>query len=895
MPLPPLLDRDDDLARLDALFDEEGAALVTLAGPAGVGKTSLALAHLERRAQDVDDGVRRLVCRVAECHDPLALCGQLAHALGVPAPGDVEVGRAAALIAASLAAEPLLLVIDNFEQLAESSAELLVSWLAEAPELNLLVTSRHRLGVAGERVLELAPLRIAEVSEQVEGCPAAQLFLARVRAHSAGFDLVESERDALLTLLQRLDGLPLAIELAASRANVLSIEELARRVTDRFALLRDGQSSLESALEASWALLSEAERSALAQCSVFRGSFTLDGAEAVLRVEGHAVVDLLQRLRDRSLVARGRIGERGQRLSLLQSVRDFAGAHLEDREAVETRHADWCGEIARRVEALVTGPEIATGFRLFVDERENLLAALDRCIARADREAAARGLTIAAGMAATAGYAGGRAELAWRIEALIDLPGADTLDDSARASVLTYAGWELSRGPIAPRAARLAQRAQDAAVASGSLRALCAAERLRAALLCGGGKVEEAVALLEARLSRIGEAPTADDATAAATLHDELADLLRQSGQQVEARRHGERALELLRASGCRLHQVNALLTLGFVHIEHGDLELAESRVTRGLELLGSFSRHASRLRLALQLALARIAHAAGDLERAVESYLPVVRMARAAQMMVMHGYASGSAGTALAERGDLAEACEHLRAALVVVPQIDKHYGAMFRGVLAGIEALRGHTEEARRLQAEAEDALRDHEGPLAIAVAACRALVDLGDGRRTPDAEATERAAARLREIEQLVERAPAQLTLELRLIARLLRTEGLDATPRDADAPTLEVEAAGRWFVPPAGARIGCSRRPIMRRMLVALVQARVRQPGRALGQEELLEAGWPGERMIESAAKRRIQVMLSRMRDLGLRDVIQTTEAGYRIDPQCVVRLRLREVE
>jgi len=880
----PLFGRDEDLARLDAMISDRGTSLVTLTGPAGVGKTSLASAYLEKRADEGDEGVRLAFCDASGCHRPLELCAQLAHALGVPAPGEVEIARASSLVEASLLAEPTLVVIDNFEQLADSCSSLLAAWQAAATELDVLVTSRRRLGLDAERVMELEPLSIAENADQVEACPAAELFLTRLQEQNSAFSLVPDEKERLRQLLERLDGLPLAIELAASRGDVLSIEELEHRMADRFSLLRRGDASLEATLEASWALLSPSERSGLAQCSIFRGGFTVEAAELVIDVPGEEVIDLLQRLRSHSLIAQSRIGAGRQRLKLLDSVREFAAARLEDGFSVEERHARWCADLARRVASQVLGRDIVEGFRRYVDERENLLSALDRCIERRLPEASVQGLAIAAGIAATCGYAGGRAELTWRIERLLDDTPSERFDPRLVAEVASYAGWYLSRGPTFDRASQMAERALEAAEAAGCRDAVAAAQRLQSGLLAQRGQVPAAIALVEQGLEALAE-----HEIAAATLHDQLGDLLRQSGRQVEARRHAERALELLRANDCSIHQVNATLTLGFIHIEQGDLELAERRVHRGTELLESFSSHTSRARLALQLALGRIAHGGGDLDRAISIYGRLQKMSAAAQMRVMHAYVSASVGTALAERGDLAEACEHLREALVALPHVDVQYGALFQGVLAAIEALRGHADESRLLQAAAEDALRGSAGPLAMAVGACRALVDLG--RREDGSESSRsRAAEQLRELEAFIEQAPARIVLELRLITRLLRAGGIDAAPPDSDVATLEVEAEGRWFVPPRGARIRCGRRPIMRRMLVALVEARIRAPGRALDRTELLEVGWPGERMIETAAKRRVQVMMSRMRELGLRGVLQTTDAGYRIDPRCVVYLR-----
>ena len=308
-----LFGRDDDLEQLRAAA--AASRLVTVVGPVGVGKTRL--------ARELLRGGSCVEVDLSERADLLGLRAELAGALDVSAD---------ALEPALAEAPPV--VLDNFEQLVEPAAGQLVRWLREVPSLRLLVTSRQRLGLSEETVFELSPLSASA---------AEALFVSRARQVDRGYEPGAAERTAIEALCAELDGLPLAIELAAARLRVMSAAELLERLGDRFEALGEGprdaherHASLEHALASAWAALDEPGRSGLAQCAVFEGGFDLEAAEAVVRVEGAGAISTLESLVDRSLLARDR-SEAGTRYRLLASVRAYARAHGEP-EAAEERH-----------------------------------------------------------------------------------------------------------------------------------------------------------------------------------------------------------------------------------------------------------------------------------------------------------------------------------------------------------------------------------------------------------------------------------------------------------------------------------------------------------------------------------------------------------------------------
>jgi predicted ATPase len=241
-------------------------------------------------------------------------------------------------------------VLDNFEQVVEWAPETVGAWMRRAPEAVFLVTSRRPLGLEGERLLPLSPLGLPREGQDPEESEAAQLFLERARAARPGLALDEEAMEDLRVVLQALDGLPLALELAAARMRVLSVTQIRERLGERFRLLAgsrrdhsDRQATLRGAIDWSWELLTEWEKSALVQCSQFRGGFGLEDAEAVLDLspwpDAPWAMDAVEALVDHSLLRLVEEDETGSRLDMLLSIREYAAEKLETADAVALRHA----------------------------------------------------------------------------------------------------------------------------------------------------------------------------------------------------------------------------------------------------------------------------------------------------------------------------------------------------------------------------------------------------------------------------------------------------------------------------------------------------------------------------------------------------------------------------
>src|SRR5262249_41656355 len=302
-------------------------------------------------------------CELGAVGDPEAVADGLVAAFGVEPRQDVTVIDA---LLEYLRSKELLVVLDNCEHLVQPVGELVSRIEHNCPNVQVLATSREGLGVAGEWILAVGSLPVAETGgdlEAVHSCDAVRLFVERAQSVKADFELDTSNTEAVAQICRRLDGIPLAIELAAARVTTLSAVELAGRLDQRFRVLAGGQRSavkrhqtLRAAIDWSYELLNEAEQRMLDRLSVFAGGFTLDAAEAVTAgeaVERQDVLELLSVLVSRSLVEADTRGAE-TRYRLLETIRDYAQELLDRRgETTRTRnrHAVWCATYAESIAA----------------------------------------------------------------------------------------------------------------------------------------------------------------------------------------------------------------------------------------------------------------------------------------------------------------------------------------------------------------------------------------------------------------------------------------------------------------------------------------------------------------------------------------------------------------
>ena len=381
-PLTRFFGRDAELERIQALLAGEDARLLTLLGPSGIGKTRLALEAAKHLAGRFEGAV--WFVPLLEITDPARVPEAVVQALGLPTDGSTSPLAAAA---AALRAQPGLLVLDNLEHLLPDGAHPVQQILEAVPALRCLVTSRQRLGIAGEREFAVGPLPTPSLGglqiagdldaglpqgptdthleaspEQLLKWDSVRLFLDRAQVVLPDFRITDANAAAVARLCAGLEGIPLALELAASRAGVLAPAALLERMEHRFELLTARGSdptarhcSLQAAVESTLEPLSPELRRFFCRLSVFRSGWTLKAAEAVCAEPTAA--DHLAQLQECSVVTVGAQAP-DLRFRMLETLREFAQEELseEEREALRSRHADYCLALAARANAEIIGP-----------------------------------------------------------------------------------------------------------------------------------------------------------------------------------------------------------------------------------------------------------------------------------------------------------------------------------------------------------------------------------------------------------------------------------------------------------------------------------------------------------------------------------------------------------
>jgi predicted ATPase/class 3 adenylate cyclase/Tfp pilus assembly protein PilF len=350
IPATPFIGRERELTELGEFLGRDDVRLLTLLGPGGTGKTRLALQAVAAAADRYPDGVFWVA--LAPLRDPGLVLEAASQALG-----------ATDGLADHVADKRLLLLFDNFEHIIDAAGEL-ATLLGSCPNLSLVVTSRELLQLAAEQSYPVPPL---------DPCDSVQLFVARAKAVKPAFEPDE----AVPGLCDRLDHLPLALELAAARVRILSPQQLGERLTERLDLLRAGrdadprQQTLRTTIGWSYELLDEQEQGLFARLAVFRGGFTLEAAERI--TDGG--LDTLQSLVDKSLLRQTHEG----RFLMLETIREFALERLEespDASELQQRHASWFLNLACEAEEKMRGPDEPRWLAQLEDELPNLRASL---------------------------------------------------------------------------------------------------------------------------------------------------------------------------------------------------------------------------------------------------------------------------------------------------------------------------------------------------------------------------------------------------------------------------------------------------------------------------------------------------------------------------------------
>ena len=610
---------------------QAGARLLTLTGTGGAGKTRLALALAGELAGSYPHGV--WLAALAPLADGALLPAAVAGALGV-ATGQ---GAPLAALVDALRGRRLLLVLDNCEHLLDACAALTETLLAACPGLDVLATSRESLRVDGETIWRVPPMAVPAAAPAAAPGAAARgatdserLFVERARLQRPELVLTPDESAAVAEICRRLDGMPLAIELAAARTGCLAIGQIAARLDDRFRLLAGGpggarsaasrHQTLRAAMDWSYDLLSPPERATLRALSVFAGGFTLEAAETVCAGctgDGAAgVLDLIDRLVDTSLVVADlpAAADGAVRYRLLETVRQYAAGHLEaagEAPAARARHAGWCLALAEAAAPHRAGPEQAVWLQRLTLEHDNVRAALGWCLTASTGE---RGATAGLRLGAVLGWLwqvrGLHGEGRRWLAALLER-GAGARPE-LRAEVLSQAGW-LARDQgdldeslrLHRRSLTLGRKAGDTAVVARSLNDLGVLTDVRGDPARARTLFTESLALYRS----LGNRP------AAAGSLNNLGVLARKQGDTAAAIALFEECLAVFQEVGDTRGVANALLNLGHAQRDQQAFDPAGRRYRESLAGYAALGDRPGAVRC-LE-GLAAVATAGGDARRA--------------------------------------------------------------------------------------------------------------------------------------------------------------------------------------------------------------------------------------------------------------------------------------
>ncbi len=699
LPIPPtsLVGREREAAEAARLLRDGGVRLLTLTGPGGVGKTRLGLSIAADMAPRFPDGVVSLA--LAAVHDPALVPPAIAQALGLR---DAGAGEALESIGAALREKDLLLLLDNFEQIMPAAPDI-AALLAACPRLVVLVTSREALRLRGEHELPVPPLALPDrerlAPDELARYAALDLFLQRARAVKPGFELTAENGPAIAEMCRRLDGLPLAIELAAARVKLLPPRTLLVRLEHRLRVLVGGardlparQQTMRDAIAWSYELLSGTEQALFRLLAVFEGGCTLEAAEAVCGAaardgdgdgDGDAL-DVLQgltALADKSMLRTGDDAAGEARVGMLETVREYGLERLAaagQAEATRRAHAAYYLSLAEEAEPELRGAAQVEWLERLDAEWANLRAALEWLLRQGELT---NGLRLAGALRRfwlVRGYPGeGRG---W-LERLLERVAAEgvAVPAMARAKALNAAGvlaW--SQGDYA-RAVTLCEAALALYREGDDTAGMALSLNHLGFVAADQGESGHATELLTESLRLYRRL---DDRWGIARTLGDLGVMAAQQGDFAEATRLLEESLPLRRGLGNKRGIAVALSNLGNVAVDQGDYRRATALFEESVVLARELG---NKKEIALSLnSLGDVAAAQGEAERAAALYEESLTLFRALGDKWGMALTLDDLGALAAERRDYARA-----AALYEESLLLRRDGGDRQGVAASLQGL--------------------------------------------------------------------------------------------------------------------------------------------------------------------------------------------------------------
>jgi predicted ATPase/transcriptional regulator with XRE-family HTH domain len=764
-PSNALVGRSEEVAALAALL-EGGARLVTVTGPGGVGKTRLALAVAHGMTRQCAGGA--WLVDLAPLRDPASVPAAVAHVLGVRQAGSQPILNT---LIGALRERELVVVLDNCEHLL-GAAPAVAALVAACPGLRVVATSRERLRLAAEREFPLGPLALSPAPLSGAGVPAVSpavaLFAERARAVSPGFVLTGDNVAAVAEVCRRLDGLPLAIELAAARVKLLPPPALLARLRERLQLLTGGardlparQRTMRDAIAWSHELLDGAEQALFRRLSVFVGGCTLEAVEALCDPAGERGPDTLYALGalvDKSLLQQEEQPDGEPRFRMLETIRAFAQEELEasdEAASVRRRHAACFAATAAALAPDLTGARQAESLDRLEQEHENLRRAVRLAVEERD---AGLGLRLGAALWRFWWIRGHLADGRVALDALLALPERAASPDVRRALVgagmLAYCQGDVAdaerRFDEALVAARAASDETGVAYALHGLGLLAAfrgefatAERLQEESLAGFRAAGDQWGMASALLGLGNAARVRGDSAAARALYEESLRICRATGERRGiaeallalghaamsqsdydwARRLYEESLSHQRELKDLLGMTNTLPGLGRAAAAQGDYPAARRLYEESLEVsrrLGDSHRCADSL-----LGIGRIAVSQGDYADAEALLTRSLAMFREQGMRRGEAEALQELGRLALAQGDVVRARELSEEGLAVVRSLGASRAVAWALVqLAGVARQMGDHDLARALLGESLPSLRQTDTKAGIGAA----LLNLG-----------------------------------------------------------------------------------------------------------------------------------------------------------------------